>query len=173
MNLTTYNLKPTVMPKNLEYSLYIIKGDINDYKIQFVSLEDDDYPDYMDNFKFFDDCFQNSEQLISDFLRDSKGKEIVSIFEEEIKKIRAEGKSFYIEVRLKETNEVIICFDDSIIRRGKTSGPILSISTSFFNKTFIDKFWRESFKPLLQFERYYSRFNSAPNVYPNCKHNIT
>ncbi len=155
----------------MNFFMFVAKGVISNYEIIFVG-DNKYHPNEMEKYSSIEDCFSDYEQSVQYFDLDKKGREIIKIAEKTIKELRTSDSSFLILIGTVEDNKVIFSFDDNTNRRGKVSGPILHISSSFYPKTYINSFWRTFFKPTLQYERYYSTFFSPKELDVKVKFSI-
>ena len=155
----------------MKFFMFVAKGIISTYKIRFVG-DNEYYPNEMEKYSSIEDCFTDYEQSVQIFDLDKKGREIIKIAEKTIKELRISNSSFLVLVGTVEDNKVLFSFDDNTLRRGKKSGPILYISSSFYPKTYIKSFWRSFFKPTFQYKRYYSRFRTPKELDVKVKFSI-
>ena len=155
-----------------EFYIYIIQGSMDDYRISF-SGKNDLYPNYMDNFKFFEDCFISSKQSISYYLFNDEGIKILETAKNKIRVLRDKKVSFYIQVAIKKSNKIIFSFEDIICKRGKVSGPVLNINKEIFSENFIRILFKKYFEPMFQGERYLSKFQRQSEIVANCEFNFS
>lgn len=127
--------------KKIQFFIHIIKGKQNDSNVYFSKGSGED--EYMSKFKYFEDCFEESTQIMSLNYFDTLGQEALELIKTQILKIKKENLSFIIQLGTVSNQNTILLYEYIIPRIGQSDGSILKISGNFFINELIDKFEKD------------------------------
>jgi len=145
----------------MEYTISTHQGTLSAFEIQFVGVNEY-YPNHMNSYSSIKDCFDNYQETVETHDLDKRGHQIMEIVKDTINELRKTEQSFLIVVSQGDT--IIFTFDDNILRRSKVSGVLCNINSSYYSKSYIDKFFKEFFKPMLEYTRYYSSYLRSDTI---------
>lgn len=127
--------------KKIQFFIHIIKGKQNDSNVYFSKGSGED--EYMSKFKYFEDCFEESTQIMSLNYFDTLGQEALKLIKTQILKIKKENLSFMIQLGTVSNQNTILLYEYIIPRIGQSDGSILKISGNFFINELIDIFEKD------------------------------
>jgi len=127
--------------KKIQFFIHIIKGNQNDSNVYFSKGSGED--EYMSKFKYFEDCFEESTQIMSLNYFDTLGQEALELIKTQILKIKKENLSFMIQLGTVSDQNTILLYEYMIPRIGQSDCSILKISGNFFINELIDKFKKD------------------------------
>lgn len=157
--------------KKIQFFTHIVKGDVSDKNICFTNEIENGV--YMSKYKYFEDCFEKSSQVMSLNYFDSLGKAAIDLFKNQILKLRNENISFFIQIGLVSNQKTILVYDDIISRRNKTNGPKLSVNSSFFVKNLIKSLKVDFFELVKNSDDYISKFSLHDDLKVLCDPNFS
>jgi len=157
--------------KKIQFFIHIIKGNLSDSEICFTSgIESNEY---MSRFKYFEDCFEDSSQVMSLNFLDALGTQALNLVINQIQRLKKENVSFFIQLGLVSDQKSILVFDDLIPRRNKSKGSRLKITNNFFTDSIVDSFKKEFFKTVENNDDSLCDFSIVENIEIICEPNFS